>query len=514
MTLLLIITSLVFFSLISCFFPKYKNLFIFISVSVVISFYLFLSMNFYHTESFIPSKKFHTYHMCFNYYNLLMDSIKNKHLSIAKYQFNINYKTDFFSIGEHNIKINNADKKIYFTLLDTSFYKKHIYLYFGITPVLLFYLPFNLITNLYLTDKFLLFILACFIFLFSLFLIKKILENLTDINKVSPHIIILSIFTVGFCNLLPFVMIRTSTYEVAITTAAFLLLISLCLFHYYITLTNNNTLRYIFIFFISLFLCLAVGARPHYIFSILVIFFSIIYLRYKENKNIKAIIKMSLIFLIPCFIYGTILALYNYLRFDSIFEFGFKYQINPYEFIKFKFNIMTLLQDFIITVKQALFKLPDIDLTTIFSLTKASGHSLGNDLITGICWTCPIIFILLLFPNFLMQIYKKNINIFIFILSITTIILINFIFTSFFGILIRYVFEYLFLMVILSVIMLLFYSSKAEDKLSKYFIVVLFTTIFVFSIFINISLLFCKENAGNYIDSSCINYTKFIRFLF
>lgn len=514
MTLLLIITSLAFLSLISYFFPKHKNFFIFISVSVVISFYLFLPMNFYHTESFFPSKNLKTYHMCFNYYNLLMDSIKNKHLYIAKYQFNVNYKTDFFYVGEHDIKINNNKKRIYFTLLDTSFYKKHIYLYFGITPVLLFYLPFNLITTLYLTDKFLLFILACFIFLLSLFLVKKILESIINIKNIPTNIIILSIFTIGFCNLLPFVMIRTSIYEVAITTAAFLLLISLCLLHYYTHITNG-TLKYIVIFFISLFLCLAVGARPHYIFSIPVIFFFIVYFEYKEKaKNIKDIFKPISFFLIPCFVYGAVLALYNYIRFDSIFEFGFKYQINPYEFINFKFSIVTLLQNFIVTVKQALFKLPNINLTTVFSMAKASGHSLGNDLITGICWTSPIIFVLLFLPDFLIKIYKKNISTFVFILSITTIIIINFIFTSFFGILIRYVFEYLFLMTILSVTVLLFYSGKTEDKLLKYFIAVLFTAIFISSVFLNISLLFCKENAGNYIDSSCINYTKFINFLF
>ena len=513
MTLLILITSLVLFSLVSCFFSKYKNFFIFISIFIVISFYLFLSMNFYNAESFLPSKKLQTYHMCFNYYNLLMDSIKNKHLYIAKYQFNINYGTDFFSNGEHNIKINNNKEIISFSLLDTSFYKKHIYLYFGITPVLLFYLPFNLITNLYLTDKFLVFILACFIFLSSLFLVKKILESIININNIPTNIIILSIFTVGFCNLLPFVVIRTSIYEVAITTAAFLLLISLCLFHCYIK-TTNNTIRYIITFFISLFLCLAVGARPYYILSIIVIFFSIIYLRYQENRNIKDTFKTVLLFLIPCFIYGTILALYNYLRFDSIFEFGFKYQINPYEFINFKFKILTLLNDFIVTVKQSLFKLPDITLQTIFSLNKASGHSLGNDFITGICWTCPIILILLFFHDFMKQVHKKSISTFVFILSIMTIIIINFIFTSFFGILIRYFFEYLFLMVILSIIILLFYSSKEEDKLLKYFIIIFFTIIFIFSMFINISLLFCKENVSTYIDSSCINYAKLIKFLF
>ena len=512
MTLLLIITSLVTFSLISCCFPKYKNFFIFISVSIVISFYLFLSMNFYHTESFLPSKNLQTYHMCFNYYNLLMDSIKNRHLFIAKYQSNVDYKTDFLSIGEHDIKINNNKKTIYFTLLDTSFYKKHIYLYFGITPVLLFYLPFNLITNLYLTDKILLFILACFIFLFSLFLIKRILESITNIKNIPPNVIILSIFTVGFCNLLPFVMIRTSIYEVAITTAAFLLLISLCLFHYYVN-TINTIIEYIFVFFISLFLCLAVGARPHYIFSILVVLFSIIYLKYKKNINIKNIFKTTLIFLIPCFIYGTILALYNYLRFDSIFKFGFKYQINPYEVINIKINIMTLFQDFIATAKQTLFKLPDIDSSTVFSLNKASGHSLGNDLITGICWTCPIILILLFFPKFLIQLYKKNISTFVFILSIAIIILICFIFTSFFGILIRYVFEYLFLIIILSFVVFLFYLNETKNKVLKYYTATLFTIMFIYMAFINISLLFCKENSLC-IDSSSINYVKLIKFLF
>ena len=507
MTLLLIILSLVFFSLISSFFTKCKKVFICISIFVVISFYLFLSTNIFHTESFLPKKDFKCYIVCFNYYNILMDSFKKGNLYLAEYKEQIQYKEEETTLkATHNFGNKN---KISFYLLDTSFYKNHLYLYFGITPVLLFYLPFNLITTLYLTDKFLVFILSCFIFLLSLFLIKKILENLTDISKISPYIIILSIFTVGFCNLLPFLIMRSAIYEVAITTSVFLLLIVLCLFYYYTVNRDNIKLKYILIFFISLFLCLSVGARPNNVFLIPFFFFSIIYLEYKENKNFKKLLKSSLIFLVPCIVYGTILALYNYLRFDSIFEFGLKYQINKHEFIHFTFK----LKDSIVNLKQVFFNFPNINLTTLFSLAPTKGHSLGNEHITGFLWTYPLTFILLLLPDYLKQICKKSTNCYIFVLLAITIIVVNLIFTSFFGILLRYIFEYLFLIVILSFIIFLFYLNETDNKFLKNYAIVLFTIIFIYMVFINTSLLFCKENSFC-IDSSSISYTKLIKFLF
>jgi len=495
MNLFLIILFLILYSLItSAFNKKTLKIFIIISILFVIFLYFFCEKKFFHTESFLPAKNINCYYLCCNYYNLLSDSLKKYKLYISD---NINYDEKVF--------INKGKQP----LLDTSIYKGKVYLYFGITPVLLFYLPFNSFTNLYLTDKFLVFILSCFIFLLSLFLIKKVLENITELTEIPQNVIILSIFLVGFCNLLPFLLIRSAIYEVAITTAVFLLLFSFCLFFYYLKIKNTKK-QNILNFCLASTLCLAVGARPHYVLFIPIFFFFIILLKYRETKNIKDTIYTTVIFLIPCLFYGSIIALYNYFRFDSIFEFGWRLQINPINQIEFK----PTFQEFWLGLKNNFFVLPSINEPTFFSLTKTFGHRIGKDYITGVFWTCPIIMLLLFIPKFLKQIYNKNINIFIFILLITVTIFINIIVVSFAGMMIRYIFEYLFLMIILSLIIFLFYIGEQPDKHIKNFFNCLFIFIFFISLFLNISLLFCTENFLTHDYLKNTYYSKAVKFLF
>ena len=508
MNLFLIIISLIVFSFIPVFLPKSYKILVLISVLLIFSFYYFLQKNFFYKESFLPSQTLLCGISC-NYYNILTESLKEKKLYIFEYKGKINYKTDNSIVLEKEIKNNNKDYKVSFSLLDTSYYKGKIYLYFGITPVLLFYLPFNLITGWYLTDKFLVLILSMFIFLLSLFLVKKISERVFDFGKIPKDIVILSIFIIGLCNLMPFILIRTAIYETAITTAVFLLLTSFTVLYFYLKKTN------VFLSVIlALLLSLCVGARPHYVFLIPMFFIAICISNYYDNKNISFMVKQAIIFLIPCIIIGTGLALYNYLRFDSFFEFGFKYQINPYEFIKFDPKISIFINDLIVATKQILFKLPDMNTKTFFSLVEASGHSLGNEYVTGLFWTCPFIVILLFMPNFLKNIYSKDKKLFVFISVIICSILINFVVTSFFGIIQRYIFEYSFLIIILSIVIFLFYIYGAEDRTLKYFIHIIFILIFICSIFINISLLFCKENFSNSDSLRATCYTKVVKFLF
>jgi len=478
MTLLLIIIFLALFSLISTLFCNHKKIFIYFSILLVFGFYFFLSINFFNKESFYPSKNVQYNLFCSNYYNLLVDSIKKHKLYISD---NINSNNSF------SIKTNNSIQELH--LLDTSIYKNKVYLYFGITPVLLFYLPFNLITSFYLTDKFLVFILSCFIFLLSLFLIKKVLEQITNINKIPSNIVILSIFLTGFCNLLPFLVIRSAIYEVAITTAVFLLLLTFCLFYYYIN-TKDLKIQKTLIFCISSTLCLSVGARPHYILFVALFFLIIIWLKYNETKKMKDLLYCAFIFSIPCLIYSSILALYNYFRFDSIFEFGWYYQIYEQTIDKNTPGI----KDFFIGIKSNFTLFPEMNEKTIFSLSKNSGHKIGNEYIVGIFWSYPITFILFFAIIFLKQIYIKNKNIFIFILLLLFATTINIIVISFYGTITRYIFEYLFSIVILSIIIFLFYINELNDTTLKMFLTILFTLIFIFSLFINISLLFCKEN--------------------
>ncbi|MBO7612042.1 MAG: hypothetical protein J6T23_07525 [Elusimicrobia bacterium] len=377
------------------------------------------------------------------------------------------------------------------------------------------------------TDKIVGFGLGSLIFLLSLFLIKVLGEKfrvdakITD-RKYSP-IHVLSVFLLGFCSLVPFILMRVSIYEVAILTAILLLITSFVVLFFYLKNFPVESLKLsifclsnILVFCLGLFLSLAVGARPHYVFFIPIFFGAICIMNYYHTKNIRLVIKQAIIFLIPCVIIGIGLALYNYLRFGSIFDFGFNCQVKPTMFsVESVFKeLLEVIPD---TLKQTFFKLPDIDTKTFISLVNSSEHKYGNAYIAGIFWMCPIMIVLFFVADFFKNIYKKDKTLFTIMIVMSCVILINLTITTLFGVLIRYTFEYFLFVLILSIIMFYYYLNNVKDKLLKRFLNIVFIMIFAWSMFVNTSLMFCENNFKDnydYIALEGIYYKQMVDFLF
>lgn len=511
MNLFFIIMATVLFALIANLFilynhhKIYKKIFITIPVLFVIFFYYFISTNFLHPEIFKPTKNLTVFAPTGNYYNLTLNAFKKGELHLTD-------STKYPALKEKDIYKNfllYAKRDInLLRLLDTSFYNNKIYFYFGITPVLLFYAPFNLITGLFLTDKFIVFILSSLTFILSLLIIKKSIKKITH-KQTSISMDILTIFLIGICNYQPFLLIRPFSYEVAITSAIFFLF--LCLYFLLIYFYTNKNL-YILIFCIAMLIALSVGCRPHYVLFIPLFIIVIILTELFKKTDKKTIMKILIIFIIPLTLYGSFLAVYNYLRFDSIFEFGRTYQLNDLNQLDWHFKI----QDLFIAIKYNLFQTPIINTNfPLFSLVSAKGHSIGNEFITGIIYTFPLILILLLFPFTLYILWKKDKTISIFLLLLTFISTVNFfVDTSIGGIIQRFLFEYLCILVLISIIIFYYLYTSTKSVLIKYSLNIFFIAIYIFSIYINISLLFCYENSLFYRALSNGNYEKIVNFLF
>ena len=93
---------------------------------------------------------------------------------------------------------------------------------------------------------------------------------------------------------------------------------------------------------------------------------------------------------------GTILALYDYLRFDSIFEFGWKYQFNHV----FQYYFVPTIKDFLLGLKYHLLQFPEIDKNsyTLFSSFKGTCHRVGNEGAVSLLYLYPLSLITLLTP--------------------------------------------------------------------------------------------------------------------
>lgn len=498
MNLLLII--LVFIS-ISCLIklsPKSFNIIILLTCCCVIFSYFELTKNF-PEHSFLPQK--YQYEQDCRY-NRLVHSIRNHRLDFEENVPDILNDQNIYK----NFSYYLTNIPILFNFYDLSTYKGKIYIYWGLTPLLLFYLPFNLITNLYLSDNFVVFVLISLVFLLSLLILKQIF-NITFVKRDYRENVLfyLSTLLIGFGNYSLFIAIRPSICEVVISCAAVLLLLSIYLFIKYSTQTKYNKT---IIFFIGLLLSFSVGCRPHYILFIPIFYFFIIYIEHIKGKGIKDILKTSLIFLLPCIVYGNILALYNYLRFDSIFEFGWKYQLNH----MLQYYYTPTLKDFIIGFKHHLFQFPQIskESYTVFSLVKVTGHRIGNELITGLIYIYPLSIFLILSPILFFIKCNKKVIILLFIL----IFFVNFSTACFFGMIQRYVFEYTYILTTVTLMILFIYYYNASEDM-KNIILISFIFLVIFTLYINISLLLSFNHLTVFARIESLPfYEKLINFLF
>lgn len=503
MNLLIIILILLIIAIFSKFkdhIPKIYRYIFFFAILSIISSYFVLTKN-YNDKYFIPEQ-----YLGLNdfHYNKLVNAIKNKKLYIED---NINpvFQNNKIYQAFPIYLLNNNDLLKYY---DLTYYKGKIYIYWGITPVLLFYLPFNLITNFCLSDSIVVLFLSSFIFILSLLILKIFTKDILNYN-VSPSLQFLSVFMIGLCNYTVFLAIRPAINEVAISCAAVLLLLSIYLLLKYLLLDSYKHKNKL-ILFIGLFLALSVGCRPHYVLFIPVFFMLIIYFEIK-TKNKHTLFKSSFYFIMPCIIYGTILALYNYLRFDSIFEFGWKYQLNHLN----QLNYTSTIKDFILGFKYHLLQFPEITKNnyTLFLLVKGNGHRIGNEFITGLLYIHPLSFLLLFLP-FLLK--KTDRRIFILITLLTILFIINFFMACMFGMIQRYVFEYVYILVILlSIIILYILQRYLLNKYIKNLFVLCLIIVFTFTLYIHISLLFCLNNFTFIINSKNISfYQNLVQFLF
>lgn len=504
MNLIFIILLIVLISIIFNFIPKTHKIILILTICIIIFFYYVLAKNIYCPNEF-KNSTLDTTITVYDSQHIKINS-RYKLLLSAILKGNIFLSTDKEFPQLQNKEIYSLYKKLattsisLYTLCDMSYYKGKIYLYFGITPILIFYLPFYFLTNLVLSDAVVVLLCCSMIFLLTLLILRKILVE----NKLQIPFFIqfLSIILIGVANYSLCLLTRTEIFEIAVSSAAFLFLLAVFLLLKYIVSIKQK-----YIIFISLFLSLAIGCRPQYILMLPLILFVIIYVS-KRYSNIKETYLSIVVFLIPCLFYGILLALYNYLRFDSIFEFGWKYQLNAYPLKNWNFNF----NDLMVGLKYHLLQLPQIQLNSfpIFSTVLSQGHSIGKEFGVGVFYIFPLSLIVFILPISIKKIFCHNDKNAIFIVIMLVFSIINILVASIAGVIQRYAFEYIYILAIFSVA--LFYIIYNTYKFKKTFNI-LFVIIFIWSVYINVSLAFCMNSASYYAFSNPDFYNSIVSFL-
>lgn len=238
-------------------------------------------------------------------------------------------------------------------LWDHLLYNGKYYSYYGITPVMILFLPFRLITGEYLQDAYgvLLFSIIGTIFMTMTFneMLKKLYKD-----KPLPYAIKYLLFGLLFLGSgALFNLERPYFYEVSTSSAFMCMMIML----YHLVkggvLFETDEKKYFnyHLFFASFWCALGVLARATMaLYAVChLIYLGFYFYRHHKEMDKKAIALFFSLSLAPYVVFGGIQAVYNYLRFGSFLDFGIEYSLTIADFKNMPFhfgNVLTSLYNF------------------------------------------------------------------------------------------------------------------------------------------------------------------------
>ncbi|MDD3692402.1 MAG: hypothetical protein PHX02_00650 [Oscillospiraceae bacterium] len=227
---------------------------------------------------------------------------------------------------------NNVDYK-----WDHLLYNGKYYSYYGIAPVLLLFLPYNLITGYYLASH-----IACLLFalLGAYFLSAAYFKMIDNWFKKTPLGIVLcgQVILLMSCGIL-FCLCRPMFYEVS-EAAGFMFFAGGIYALFSSNILTNKKVRLLPIALSSLCVALAVLSRPTFaLYAIAMLFwFGYGFVQYKKHRSKKIdAVRYFVAALLPLIIFGILQMAYNYARFGSVFDFGIQYSLTINDFTRTDF---------------------------------------------------------------------------------------------------------------------------------------------------------------------------------
>lgn len=277
-----------------------------------------------------------------NQYELLADSIMNGHIYI---EYDDIDPALLAMEDPYDYEARLANEIIYHW--DHAFYNGRYYMYFGVVPVFLLFIPFKLIfgktlVTFHATQFFVMFAIVAFFVLFFL-IAKKFFSNL-PLGIYLVTTVAVSLISLGYCTQAP------ALYCTAISSGICLELWSLCGFFAAVYYIDNEALQVVVATFAALCGALAFGCRPPVaIANIVAIPLAIEYAKKYKGKHI---VRNFIVIAMPYVVIAALLMLYNYARFENPLEFGQAYQLtstNQSQYTDFlgNFSILTSMSGFL-----------------------------------------------------------------------------------------------------------------------------------------------------------------------
>lgn len=238
-------------------------------------------------------------------YQRLADSLLNGKLSLdLPVPQGLNALTNPYNSEENKFYISpHIDKPLW----DTSYYKGKIYLYYGIVPAATLFVPYKFITGQDLDMRLALLILCIIASSAAIGCLRQLIKSSQLTQFVSSLVLIIA-------PNYAYILRRPEMYEIAVAGGAAMTMLSL-----YFLIKAHKISGWKNITIGGICWVLSIGSRPTAIFNAGIVLLSLCHKIYKYDK--KAVVYTSLAILIV----GSLLALYNYARFESPFSFGSEY---------------------------------------------------------------------------------------------------------------------------------------------------------------------------------------------
>ena len=365
---------------------------------------------------------------------------------------------------------------------DAAFYNNSYYVYFGILPQLIMFIPIKLLFRFNLP-------IYSGVLIFSILLINNLKNIMCLLYKkwfknVSFSYLVLSIIGVISGSLIFWINRRPEMYELvlcaglAFSTAGISSMLQ--------AIEEENKIKYRQLCLSAIYLALAVACRPNHLLVSL-LFIPIIIKILKENWREKnKLIKTIAIIAIPYLIVGILLMIFNYIRFDNPFEFGTSYQLTVNDMRNVKYRLLTLP----VGIFTQLFKLPVTTNSYPFFVHQNStihffGYYYVESLVCGLFVLNPINYILLFLIGLKKKIKEKEAYKFICYMVLVAFI-ICIIDIALAGTLQRYSMDYAWILNIASYLTIFIIVSNIKSLEIKEYIYKIIIAITMFMFFINL----------------------------
>ncbi len=252
-----------------------------------------------------------------NYYNLLVQSFRAGQLSL-----NQELPPGFTQLVDPYDPTENAPfRSAPYRMLDTSYYKGKLYMYFGITPALMLFWPCIVLTGRYLSYGQAGVIFCAIGFLASVNLLRSLWQRY--FAEAGIWMVAAGALALGLTTGVPVLLAQCDVYEVAVSCGYALTMIAVAAIW---KALHESRKRSGWLATASLAYGLAVASRPSLLFGAIILLVPVIQ-AWRERQKIWAPLLTATV---PILLIGLGLTFYNKLRFDDPWEFGWRYQLTGY----------------------------------------------------------------------------------------------------------------------------------------------------------------------------------------